>query len=73
MTSITHHQEPVEKTVARLEVYIGRMERRYERPSDQLEAAVGCGEIRETAEITRWLMSYRTLRRLKASVGAIGA
>lgn len=69
MTQVTHRQETLDQTVARLETFLARMERRYECPSESLADALRNGSIRETAEISRWLTSYRTLRRLRELSG----
>ena len=57
--------ESYEETVRRLETFIHRMERRYECPTDFVEQATLRGYMKETAEIGRWLTSYRTLGRLR--------
>lgn len=62
-------QATIEETVERLDTYVRRMERRYECTSDFVTSAVGQGYLKETAEISRWLTSYRTLRRLQADGG----
>lgn len=59
-------QEPVEETIRRLERFVARMERRYESPSAEATKAVIGGTLKETAEVSRWLISYRTLQRLRA-------
>lgn len=58
-------QEPLADTVRRLETFVGRMERRYECLSSFAVEAVACGQMKETAEVARWLISYRTLQRLR--------
>ena len=57
--------EPVEETIRRLERFVARMERRYECPSAEATGALIRGELKETAEVSRWLISYRTLQRLR--------
>jgi hypothetical protein len=63
-------RESVEVTIGRLETYVARMEHRYECESSSLAAAVGGGTIRETAEVSRWLTNYWTLKHLRESAGA---
>lgn len=58
-------REPVEVTVDRLETYIARMEHRYECESSNLTTEVAAGRITETAEISRWLTNYWTLKSLR--------
>lgn len=62
-------RESVEDTVRRLEIYVRRLEARYECPSAEMESEVLAGRRKETAEIGRWLASHRTLSRLKANAG----
>jgi len=73
MTSVASRpaiiSEPIEQTIRRLERFVARMERRYECPSDFAVQAVACGHMKETAEVCRWLISYRTAQRLKERVG----
>ena len=59
-------QEPVEAAIERLRTFVGRMEHRYECSSDFMVSAVANGHMKETAEVARWLTSYRTLQRLLA-------
>jgi hypothetical protein len=63
-------REPVEQTIHRLEVFVARMERRYECSSAFAAEAVACGHMKDTAEVSRWLISYRTLQHLKALAGS---
>ena len=65
MTQVFRVQEPLERTVARLETFLSRMERRYECSTAAAADAVERGEMKPTAEIGKWLTSYRTLLRLK--------
>ena len=60
------------ETIRRLETRIRRYERRYECTSADKSGAVRCGDAKETAAISRWLMDYRTLHRLrdKSAAGA---
>lgn len=58
-------EEPVATTIGRLVTYVKRMEARYECPSETMVAAIEAGYMKNTAEIGRWLASYRTLCRLK--------
>lgn len=58
--------EPIEATVKRLETYVQRMERRYEVASEEVLRGVSCHQVKETAEIGRWLSSYRALQSLRA-------
>jgi hypothetical protein len=62
-------QEPIEQTIARLEVYIGRYERRYECTSEDMLKAVRDRRARETADISSWLTNYLTLLKLRAIRG----
>lgn len=56
--------------IDRLSTYVRRMEQRYECKSPVMAAAVEERMVKETAEIARWLISYRTLLRLQAEQGA---
>lgn len=67
---VTRHT--VNDEVQRLAVYVARMERRYECSSAFAELAVASGNLKETAEISRWLTNYRVLTRLSAGSG-VGA
>ena len=49
-----------------LRVYIKRMERRYECPSDAMVSAVKCHLVKETAEIGKWMTRYRILNGLES-------
>ncbi len=70
MTTITR-QEPVEETIHRLETFCARMERRYECTSAFAVEAARTGYLKETAEVSKWLISYRTLAELmELSAGA---
>lgn len=51
--------------IARLEGFVRRMESRYECSSDFVIEATRCGHMKETAEIARWIESYRTLTSLR--------
>ena len=57
-------REPVEATIARLQTFIARMERRYECSSEVMAAEVASGQARDTAEVARWLSDFRTLQYL---------
>jgi hypothetical protein len=59
-------RESIETTIRRLETYVARFEARYETPSDVALEAVRSGQMKETAEINRWLMSYQVLQSLRA-------
>ncbi len=61
-------EEAVEDTIERLSTFVARMERRYERSSTDMLCAVREGAP-ETAEVARWLISFRTLQRLRAAIG----
>ena len=54
--------------IARLETYVGRMERRYEYGSDEMQERLRSGVQKCTAEISQWLMRRRTLVRLRESL-----
>ncbi|GEM_PF-6800571 len=58
-------QESREQTVHRLRIFVNRFERRYERSSESMLKAVKDGEMKETAEIAKWLMRYRILKDLE--------
>lgn len=65
------HRTPVRTeesstTVRRLETFVGRMERRYECPSDVMERRVREGRCPETRELGKWLAEYHLLTRLRA-------
>ena len=73
MTSLAENprvvQESVDSTIQRLETFVSRMERRYECESSFAAQAVACGHMKDTAEVSRWLISYRTLQRLRTTNG----
>ena len=58
-------REPVEVSIARLQAFVFRMEHRYERLTADVIRSVEGGEIHETAEIAKWILSYRTLESLR--------
>ena len=58
-------KESVETTIHRLEIFVSRMERRYECTSDVMERDVREGRARETAEVCKWLGNYHVLCELK--------
>ena len=49
--------------IARLETYVGRMERRYEYGSDEMLGRLQSGVQKCTAEISQWMFRYRGLVR----------
>ena len=51
------------KELARLETYVGRMERRYEYGSDEMLERLQSGVQKCTAEISQWMFNYRNLVR----------
>lgn len=55
----------VQEEISRLRTYVGRMEHRYEMRSENLEPALDEGQMRETAEICRWLQAWESLRDLE--------
>ena len=59
-------RESMDKTIGRLHTYIQRFERRYECRSETMVKAVARKKVRETAEISRWLNAYESLRNLKS-------
>lgn len=63
---MTVTQVPLNEAIQRLSTYVRRMEQRYECKSPVMAAAVEERMVKETAEIARWLISYRTLLRLQA-------
>ncbi len=54
----------------RLSAELQTYEARYELRSGDLERALRAGEIRETAEIVAWLITYRTLIGLEDEIKA---
>ena len=58
----------VRDEIARLETYVGRMERRYEYGSDEMLERLQSGVQKCTAEISQWLMRRRTLLRLREEI-----
>jgi hypothetical protein len=69
MTQLVRRQEPLDATIARLHTFLARMERRYECSTEEALQAVNRGEMKATAEVGRWLTSYRTLLHLKETAG----
>lgn len=67
--SLRATNEPIEMTIERLRTYVRRMERRYECPSDVMSLSVLHGHMKETAEVSKWLSCYRTLRELMELAG----
>lgn len=63
-------EQPLSEAISRLSTYVRRMEQRYECKSPVMAAAVEERMVKETAEVARWLISYRTLLRLRAERGA---
>ena len=59
-------RESMDKTIGRLQTYVKRFERRYECRSETMVKAVAHKKVRETAEISRWLNAYESLRSLKS-------
>ena len=66
MISTPVRKESLKATIARLERYLYRFERRYEVPSEKMVELVKGGQLRETAEIGQWLSAYRRLAELQA-------
>lgn len=64
------HKESVSDAIGRLEAYVRRQESRYECSSDFVAEATKGGHMKETAEIGRWLASYRMLTSLKEARNA---
>ena len=62
-------REPVSATIRRLETIVARMERRYECESAAMLRATRCGQVRETAEIGKWLIDFQTLNQLRRQCG----
>ena len=58
-------QRSLESEIVRLETYVGRLESRYETTSSFALEAVSNGYMKETAEVCRWLTSYRALMSLR--------
>jgi hypothetical protein len=64
--SVTVKREAMRETIARLERYVSRLERRYEVTSAAMVDDVRSGRVRETAEIGQWLSRFRQLEELQA-------
>lgn len=62
-------RETLEETIARLEDFVMLMEERYEISSESVVKAVAQGEMKETAEVGKWLSYYQNLQRLRAVHG----
>ncbi len=58
-------QESIEQTIHRLRVFVHRFERRYECSSQTMLEYVLSGKTKETAEISKWLTTYRKLIELE--------
>ena len=58
------------ETIARLEVFVARMERRYGCSSEEMTERVRAGRQPCTREISTWLPSYRDLISLRAALAA---
>ena len=63
----------VEGESKRLRTFIGRMEHRYEFSSLEMERAIASGAMRETAEVSRWLIALHFLRDLNAHGDTTGS
>lgn len=66
------HRTPVRSeasatAVRRLETFVARMERRYERTSAEMAREVREGRTPETREVGKWLAEYHLLTRLRAA------
>jgi ribosomal protein S21 len=66
---MTVRSESVEDTLKRLRTYVSRFERRYECRSQVMAEAVSSKQVRETAEIGRWLTTYHVLKDLERRSG----
>lgn len=55
----------VEREVERLEVFVSRMERRYECTSAQMARDLAEGRARDTAEVAKWMADFQALDRLR--------
>ncbi len=62
-------RQPLSVAIKRLTTFVCRMEQRYECPSTVAAEAVRLGQMKETAEVAAWLISYRTLQRLRVHAG----
>ena len=62
-------REPVDATIGRLETLVARMEHRYECKSAAMVKAVRTGQVRETAEVSSWIVNYKTLLALRRKSG----
>jgi len=58
-------QEPMSEAIKRLARFVQRFERRYELSSEAMFGELTSGRRKETAEISRWLSSYRVLNNLR--------
>lgn len=70
--SVRVRRESLEETTRRLETLVRRFERRYECSSQVMADATRSGLVKETAEISTWLSSYRVLKNLRRRSGASG-
>lgn len=59
----------LDETIERLHTYVQRMERRYECTSELALSSVAQGHMKETAEVSKWLTSYRSLLQLREAAG----
>ena len=57
-------------SLALLETFVGRMERRYEYSSEEMTERVRSGQQKCTREISLWLPRYRRLLRLREALAA---
>lgn len=77
MTSVSYEPKtvraPISGVISRLEVFVSRMERRYECESEVMAADVKAERMRETAEVSKWLGEYAALTRLRAHGHAAGS
>lgn len=64
---------PLSGAISRLEVFVSRMERRYECKSETMDADVKAGRARATQEVAKWLGEYHTLTRLRAAGNETGS
>lgn len=57
------------ETVTKLETIVSRFERRYECTSAEMLEMLQRGQARDTAEVSKWISTYKTLQRLRPTNG----
>ena len=59
-------RESRQHAINRLKADIQRFERRYECRSDKMVAKVKANDMKETAEVAKWMITYERLKALEA-------